>query len=309
MVLRRVGITGGTGMLGRHLIPLLEATGLEVVSIQRREHAGIPGWDLGGWLEVDAMDDLFRDVDAVVHAGAMLPIAGVSRAAMFNVNVGSCVCLGAWAATRKVPLVFISSGVVYANPEAERISEDHEIGPNKIGGFYGLTKVFAEDALNRLRRDGLEVAILRPSSIYGLGLPEGKMIAAFLEKARRDEVLALEQPVQDCVDLLHVADLANAVLLVLQKRLWETLNIASGKLCDVEEIASACVNLTGRGRLLIGGEKAGGRGPCQRFNLNVEKARSLLGWVAQIDLREGLRMMLEKEVLFHGRAATAGRVL
>ena len=296
-------------MLGRHLVPALEAAGLEVVSIQRRKRAGAPGWDLSDWLEFDVMDELFRGADAIVHAGAMLPVAKVDREAMFNVNVGSCVCLGTWAATRKVPVVFISSGVVYADPGAEAIDENHEIGPNQVGGFYGLTKVFAEDAFDRLRRDGLNVAILRPSSIYGLGLQDGKMIAAFLDKARRDEDLRLEQPVQDCVDLLHVADLANAIVMVLQKQFWETLNIASGKLCDVEEIASACVNSTGRGRICIGGGKGITRAPLRRFDLNVEKARNLLGWAAEIDLREGLRMMLEQAVLFPRRDTAGGRVL
>ena len=101
--------------------------------------------------------------------------------------------LGLWALTRDIPLIYISGGISYYDPHATNISEDAELGWSGLGGCYGLSKLLGEDALKRLRKRGLKLAILRASSIYGAGMKSNKVISRFIENAVNDIEIELFQ--------------------------------------------------------------------------------------------------------------------
>ncbi len=298
MVLGRVGLTGATGMFGRHMHAALEAAGACVIPVSRSGREGTAQWDMAKWLTVEALDLLFGDVQAVVHAGASVDsTAPWGEAQMFDVNVRACVNLAEWAVYRSIPLVFISSASVYADPDSGHLSEDAPLGTNQLGGFYGMTKLMAEDILGRYRSRGLKLAVVRPSSLYGFGGPASKMIYKFLGLAALGQTIDLKPPVDDRVDFLHAADLSGAVVGVLKRACWDTLNIASERPASIRELALACVETAGRGSVRVQEAKSPERAPLRRFFLDATAARERLGWTPTIGIQHGLKMVLSGQLL------------
>ncbi len=132
--------------------------------------------------------------------------------------------------------------------------------------------------------------MLRPSAIYGDGLPDGKMITGFLAAAANDEVIELSPPADDRVDMVHASDVGRAAILALEKEAWGTFNIASGEPVTVEDIARSCVRAAGAGSVAIGPNPAK-RKAMTRFGLDVTRARTRLGYRPRVSLDQGLRRM------------------
>lgn len=307
MVLGSIGLTGATGMLGRHMRAALEAASAHVVPVSRSGLNGMAQWDMAEWLTADALDALFGDVRAVVHAGAIVDSAA-SEALMFDVNVRACANLAEWALSRSIPLVFISSASVYADPDSGHLPEGAPLGANQLGGFYGMTKLMAEDILGRYRLRGLKLAVVRPSSLYGYGGPASKMLYKFLDLAARGKTIDLAPPVDDRVDFLHAADLSSAVVRVLESACWDTFNIASERPVSIRGLAFACVEVTGRGSVRVQEAKPLERSPLRRFFLDATAARERLGWTSTIGIQQGLDMVLSGQ-LVAGQASISNQTV
>lgn len=286
-------------MLGRHIHAAMQAAGWRVVCCGRNR----PNWiDCEDWVEWNLADrvtknDLDRwlaDVDVVIHAGASVPRAGqtLSETDMLDANVRACNSICAWGLGKNVPMVYISGAIVYADPERSGITEDMPLGRNRLGGFYGLTKMLAEEIVGYYRDQGLKGAVLRPSSIYGAGMPESKMVAGFIGKAVRGETIQLLPPIDDRIDLIHASDVAEAVRLAIDSGWNGVANLASGKTVSVIELASECVSVAGAGRVEIYGcRELNSKAPIIRFGLDTKTARQYLGWEAKVGLRRGLEQL------------------
>jgi UDP-glucose 4-epimerase len=301
MVLRKIALTGASGMVGYHILELLASRGISCIatsrsrSIPMQEGVSWFPWDLRENRDMEELDLLFTDVDGVLHLGAIVPNSEevVKEKDIFDVNMRSCLLLGQWARMRKVPLVFLSSSTVYANQNKSGIKENDKKTYNGFGGFYGLTKLLAEEIFQHLQKEGLKLTILRPSSIYGYGLHHTKMIATFLHQASRGETIELYPPTDDRIDLIHGHDVARAMLDVLEKEVYGIFNIASGIPHTLLEIAQACVDVVGKGSIKIV-QKRIKRKPLSRFVLCCDAARYAFMFSPQISLVDGVRLMWQK---------------
>lgn len=297
MVLNTIGLTGASGMLGRHVRAAFEAESVQVIAVSRRASVanGVASWDLADWLSFVEFDELFKGAQAIIHAGAFVKTTEpVNSAHMFDINVRATLNLGQWAANRNIPIIYISTSTVYAEPNARGLKEEAELGWSGLGGFYSLTKLLAEDALNRLRDSGLKFAIVRPSSLYGFGLPDDKTISRFLSAAKAGAAITLSPPVHDRIDFVQAADVSRAIMAILEADAWDIFNIASGNPISVKELAEACVSAAGKGSILFADGDSDMREPITRFALDISRARSVLGWQPKLGISQGLSMMMHE---------------
>jgi UDP-glucose 4-epimerase len=298
MVLSKIGLTGATGMLGRHVYAAFELAGIDVVATSRSAGDDVAEWDLCKWLTHSELDALFSGVSAVIHAGASVKPSGeINEAGMFDSNVRACLNLGQWALIRNIPLIYISGAIVYEDSFAISQNELGATGWRGLGGFYGLSKLLAEDVMQRLRQQGLKIAILRPTSIYGKGLGEEKLAQRFLSLASKGEVINLFEPIQERVDLIHASDVARAIILIFKSDKWETFNLSSGRPISMLELANACIDATGKGRVTITGQPKSDCPPTTMYSLNHDHAYKALGWTPIVDIHLGLKMMLNDKYL------------
>jgi UDP-glucose 4-epimerase len=300
MVLNKIGVTGATGMLGRHIRATLEGDGSQVVAVSREKDTTqkVASWNLKDWQSLKDLDRIFEGVQVVIHAGAMLPneTEAYDEGAAFNVNVRSSLNLGLWAIERQVPLVYVSGAIVYKDQEKMYSDENEELGWNELGCYYGFSKLLAENTLTTLRSNGLKLAVIRPSSIYGFGLPENKMVSSFLNRAKADEIIPLRPPVDDRIDFVHAADVSLAILSILKMDAWDTFNISSGNLLSAQELAEACVSVSGHGSIDIIKENPPERASVNRFALNTQRAKTDIGWQPSFSIEQGLKMMLGEKM-------------
>ena len=296
MVLNRVGLTGATGMLGSHIQTAFENSSVDIVSVSRAGDNLSTHWDLGKWLNSEELDNMFSNIQAVVHAGAFVQTYGeIDQARMFDVNVRACLNLGQWALKKNIPMVYVSSAIVYANPYALLQDELSELGSNGLGGFYSFSKLLAEDVLMRLRQQGLKVAIIRPTSIYGYGIDKEKMVSRFLTSAAAGKVIELIEPIEDQVDLIHAADVANAMLAVLKHESWDIFNVSSGHPVSIIELAEECLGVAGCGSISISGKRQISYQSKVTCSLDTTRAQERLGWQPEIDIHKGLEMLLNRQ--------------
>jgi UDP-glucose 4-epimerase len=288
--LNSVAVTGAKGMLGRHVEAALARAGIRCVPVDRTR------WDLRRWASDDELDAIFSHCDAVVHAGAAVPSPGrpVPAQDILDANVRACFCLGDWARRRGKPIVLVSGATVYATGGTRAIKEDDATTSRPDSGLYGLSKLLADQLLDSLAAQGLKLCILRPSSIYGAGMPETRMVAAMLAKARRGEDLRLLPPVRDRVSLVHAADVADATLRALKKEAWGVFNVGGPDAASIADIANACVAVAGRGKVIAPADDAS-EGSL-KYALDSSKAAAAFGYSPRIGLEEGLRRTMAGEL-------------
>lgn len=305
MVLTRAALTGASGMLGRHIAADLDRAGVRCMGTSRTKPKDLP--KSASWTPLDltactpeALDDAWSDAEALILCGALiaLPAQTDDLSAFMDVNATSALKLGAWAAKRGVALVYVSSASVYADPDAPSIPETAPLAHDGgFGGFYSLSKLMGEQALRFLARtQNLRLTILRPSSLYGAGLAENKLLCSWLQKAARDETIRVAPPARARVNFVHAADMARAVRLSLSAGGggWNV----GGFSASFEEAARACVDVVGKGRVRVEeAKKDAATDPGTRFDLDGRSAFERLGYAPSVALRQGLSLLFKNELL------------
>lgn len=169
----KIVVTGGSGRLGRYLLPELAAQGHEVKSCDL-----VPAEGPYHWLRVDMLNlgDLewaFAGAEVVVHLAAIPHPINDPPERVFGVNVQGTYNVLEAALRAGVRRVVVASsecalGLGYQEREIELhylpLDEKHPRYPQDP---YGLSKAFAEDLCAAFtRRSGLETICLRPTWIW-----------------------------------------------------------------------------------------------------------------------------------------------
>ena len=247
---------------------------------------------------------LVDGADVVVHAAAALPIQS-SRAAIRSVNVEGTanVLAGALSAgVRRV--VLISSTAVYGVPERHPIVEDDPL----VGvGWYGESKIEAEQLAGEFGRRGLDVVIIRPKTFIGperLGVFE--ILFDWIRDGRRIPILG---DGGNLYQLLAVEDLVDAVARSFTAPVGGlAVNIGAGAFGTVRDDLQALIDHAGSGsrlfpvpvtpaELSLRALELARLSPLAEWHyktahkdsfVSIERARELLGWEPRLSNAETL---------------------
>jgi nucleoside-diphosphate-sugar epimerase len=221
----RVVLTGGSGFLGSHAIPLLVAQGHSVAALARSDSAADRVRQLGAEPVVGDLDDaasVSRGFEEA-RAGALVNIASLGFGHA-PVIVGAAEGAGIRRA------IFVSTTAI----------------ATKLNAQSKTVRLAAEATIHA---SGLDWTILRPTMIYGT--PADRNMARLLRLLRRSPVVpvpgrgdTLQQPV-------HVADAAAAVVAALGsdvtiKRTYDIAGPEPLTFRQIIETAAAAVDRTPR---------------------------------------------------------------
>ena len=176
----RVLVTGGTGFLGAYILEHLLLQGFEVRALRRSAHYPFfiersilerVEWVDGDILDPVSLYDAMENMDAVVHAAAVVSFAPEERRRMYSVNVDGTANVVNIALERNIKrLVHISSVAALGRTTvAQMVDEEKKWENNANNTHYALSKHAAEMQVWRGFAEGLEGVVLNPATILGFG--------------------------------------------------------------------------------------------------------------------------------------------
>ena len=301
-------MTGGAGFIGSTLVDALIARGdtvtvLDDLSTGRREN-------LAGALAAGARLEVadVRDGEAVARvAGECRPELVFHLAAQADVRVsvaepardGAINLLGTVnvleAARRAGASKVINTstgGGLYGDAEMLPTPEDIVIEPMAP---YGQSKLAAEGYCGLYTRlHGLPTVSLRYGNVYGPRQDvhgEAGVVAIFCGRAVEGRPATIYGDGRQTRDWVEVSDVVRANLLAAEAEVTGPINIGHGRETMVVELLAALSAAIGRE--LPEPEFVPERlGEVRRSCLDVTRAREVLGWTAEIGLRDGLTRLL-----------------
>ena len=185
---RRALVTGAAGFIGAHCVRFLAGRNWRVRALDIH-----PAPNDFKSLDVEFTQADLRDsstltaslqgVDVVFHLASVHLDVGASFAEFEAVNVRAVAALVAACAAAKVRrLVHVSSVGVYGHIEHPPADESAPLHPEND---YERTKRAGEDAAREAaKRHGVDLVILRPSWVYGIGCPRTEKLIGALRRGR-----------------------------------------------------------------------------------------------------------------------------
>lgn len=184
--------------------------------------------------------------------------------------------------------VYISSSMVYGDFE-DQVLEDHACNPQ---GQYGIMKLAGEALVkDYARRTGMEYVIIRPSAVYGPLDVEDRVVAKFMLTAMRGVTLRVNGA-GETLDFTYVDDAAAGIVAAATRIMSrnQTYNITKSHSVTLLEAAEKIVAMVGRGTIEVQDRD---QDFPSRGALNIDRARTILGYDPKVDVDEGFSKYYE----------------
>lgn len=222
----KVFLTGGTGLVGRHVLSRLISGGYEVTALARsqaaerelREQGATP---LRGDLrEHEVLRRAAAAHEVTVHAAATILHRG-DWSTYYELNVAPVEQIARAAAAAGARMVHISSVAVYGRRRtydggprsvSEEFGLDHPLFP---GDHYARSKREAELAVWRAVEDsGLRAVAIRPCVLYGEG---DRTFSPRVARALRYGVAPLVGEGRNALSVVYAGNVAGAVVAAVER--------------------------------------------------------------------------------------------
>lgn len=214
-------MTGGTGLVGSHVVQLLRRDGHEVRALVRRgsAHAQLRRLECT-IIEGDLLDDVdrlaegMRGCDALVHAAALLG-QRASRERYRELNVtGTAGVLGAAARAGIAHALHVSSVAVYGTIDGIITEDRWRERAIDARAFYAWSKRAAEEeAWKHDRVGGMRMTTVRPALIYG---ENDRHVAPRLDRLVNRRILPLPDGGRWTLPLVYAGNVAAGILACLR---------------------------------------------------------------------------------------------
>ena len=307
---RNVLVIGGAGYIGSALLPKLLKAGHRVRVLDLflygtdpiREVAHHPNLELvkGDFRHVENVVQAMRDVDAVVHLGAIVgdPACDLDQDVTIDINLSATQMIAQVAkATGIRRFVFASTCSVYGACD-EILDERSEVKPISL---YGRTKLAAERGLQKMADPSFTPTIVRFSTIYGLsGRTRFDLVINLLSaKAKIDGQITVHGGSQ-WRPFVHVDDAAFAVFHILQAPLQvvanEIYNVGSDDQNYTIEAVGHMIHAQVEGSELILNREAPDK---RNYRVSFAKIQKDLGFQPQWTVEKGITQVVDAVVSGH----------
>jgi len=303
---KRIVVTGGAGFIGTTLARRLVDEN-EIVAVDNLHRDTLGGTDLnqhpnfrfvqGDVLDAELLAEVVRGATHLVHAAAIAGVDTVieSPVRTMRVNlIGTYNALEAALRTKDTIERFIefSTSEVFGT-YAFKVDEQHVTTQGSVGEArwtYAVSKLAGEHMAHAYHDElGLPTVSVRPFNVYGPGQIGGGAIRAFIETALAGRDLVIHGDGSQIRAWCYVDDMVEALMLALEhpNAVGESFNVGNARSAvTIYDLAQRIKRLTAcPGELVFQ--------PLHYTDVelripNVEKARELLGFAAQVELDEGL---------------------
>lgn len=300
----KILVTGSAGFVGRRLFDALHCLGHDAIRLHRLT-VGVNGLLFSDGSDV-AWSSATEKADSVIHLAARVHVmddkAADPLAEFRRVNVDGTLNLARQAAAAGIKrFVFMSS--VKVNGESTQVGHPFsEVDVPNPHDAYGQSKSEAEHGLREIATEtGMEVVIIRPPLVYGPGVKAN--FAALTRAVQKGWPLPLGA-VHNQRSLVALDNLVDFVVVctIHPQAANQTFMVSDGHDLSITELVrglaiaskiphrflSVPVWLLEAGAILLG-KRASVQRLCGNLQVDISKARYLLGWTPPITVDEGLR--------------------
>lgn len=183
-------ITGGTGLVGSHILYDLASTDRKVRALKRASsdmtvirrifghYSDNPDalldkieWVEGDILDIHSLIEAMQGVEKVIHSAAFVTIDPAERDLLFKINVeGTANCINAALETGVKRFCQVSSVSAIGRKKYQlNMDEDTKWSESDRNSAYGQSKNLAEREVWRGSVEGLSTIIVNPATIIGPG--------------------------------------------------------------------------------------------------------------------------------------------
>jgi UDP-glucose 4-epimerase len=308
---KKIVVVGGAGLIGSHTVDCLLKEDVKEVLIYdnflrgSRENLAnalkdprVKIYDVGGdVMQTDILQSAFEGADGVFHLAALwlLQCHEYPRTA-FDVNVrGTFNVMEACIAKGIKRLVYSSSASVYGDAVSEPMDESH---PFNNQNFYGATKICGEAMLRAFyHRYSLNFVGLRYMNVYGPRQDyHGAYIAVIMKML--DAIDKGQSPTimgdgSEAFDFVAVEDCGLANVCAMKSNAKDSFyNVGTGKRTSLKELAEMLLEITQCDKAIQYAPRSQATLVRNRIG-DPKKASAEIGFTAKVDLREGLKRLIE----------------
>jgi dTDP-glucose 4,6-dehydratase len=304
----RVLLTGAAGFLGSHLTDRLIAEKHDVIGMDnfitgnRENLAHLAGNQHFSFIRHDVSNYIFvpGELDYVVHFASPAspnpasPL-GYPNLPIQTLKAGALGTHNTLGVARKFNAKFLlaSTSEIYGDPVEHPQKESYRGNVDPIGtrSVYDEAKRFAE-ALTMAYHwfHDIDTRIVRIFNTYGprMRLDDGRVVPNFIQQALRGEPLTIYGDGKQTRSFCYVDDLIEGIYRLMMHDFHEPVNIGNPDECSILEFAhlvnSLIENPSGT---ILHPEKRLENDP-QRRQPDITRAKSILNWEPEVDMRDGL---------------------
>jgi dTDP-glucose 4,6-dehydratase len=297
----RVVVTGGAGFLGSHLSERLLDLGATVTAIDNlitgdesnvshlfgRNGFTFVDYDVTNYVHVPG------EVTHVLHFASPASPIDYLKLPIQTLKVGALGTHKALGLAKEKGATFMlaSTSEVYGDPQVNPQPETYWGHVNPIGprGVYDEAKRYAEALTYAYHRThGVDVRVPRIFNTFGerMRVADGRAVPTFFTQALRGEPLTVHGDGSQTRSLCYVADEVEGLLRLLASDYTGPMNIGNPTEITVRHLAETIIDVCDSRSEIISVERPEDDPSVRCPDTTV--AERVLGWKAQVDLREGL---------------------
>ena len=261
-----IGITGGTGFLGKHLVKRLKEEGIDYEILDRKKY---DPYDL------KSLKKFVENKNVIVHLAAQ-NIGAIDELVKANVLGTACLLEAISKYGSSTKFIFISSVQVYLKDK-----------------IYGMTKRFGEEIVKYFDgQEKIDSVILRVTNLYGSGCKPyyNSAITTFIHQAVKGEEIVINGDGKQERDYLYVTDAIDVIIkaiTVSSKRVLY-LDICSDSKRSLNDVLDIIRSICKK-NIKVRYNKNRIDVPW-RFNISSNKAKKMLKWNPKINLEKGIEI-------------------
>jgi UDP-glucose 4-epimerase len=296
-------VTGGAGFIGSHLTKYLIKKGHTVSVIDSLRRGNFDNLreikDQIDFQEIDILDyekmkNVVKNADGIFHQAALgsVPQSFKEPEEYHRVNAIGTENVLKLAKEFGFKVVYASSSSVYGNQDKFPIKEDADKKPLNP---YGQSKLESEQFAKKYADVGVKVIGLRYFNVFGIGQNPNYagVVPKFIERLVLHKPPIIYGDGNQLRNFTFVDDVVEANVLAFENKIEHAfMNIATGVMTSVKELASIMIRLSG---LSIEPTYEQAReGDIEKSQADISLAKNLINWVPKTTLEEGLEKIFPK---------------
>lgn len=295
-------VTGGAGFIGSNIVDGLIKEGHKAIVVDnlstgKKENLNKKAEFYQLDIRDQELEKVFEEnnITHVIHHAAQIDVQHSIKDPLFDAQNNILGTINVLEMAKKYEvekIIYASSAAVYGEPDYLPVDEEHSI---KAMSPYGITKHTPEHYIKMYSElYDLKYTIFRYSNVYGPRQDpkgEGGVVSIFVDKMLDEKRPVIFGDGEQTRDFIHVYDIVKANLLALEKGDNTLVNVSAESRDSVNDLVNYLNEILPYSLEAINEEAR--KGDILHSSLANSKAKELLGWTPDYDLRAGLEQTVE----------------